>query len=227
MRVLVVEDEDKMRAVLQRGLRAAGYAVDAAKDGEEGLARATAGDYDALVLDIVLPAMDGFDVCRALRRAEVWTPVLLLTALGDVEDRITGLDAGADDYLAKPFAFEELLSRLRALIRRGRPARPTALACGPLSLDPATRMVTWEGASIELSSREFALLEYLMHHAGDVVQRSTIRRHVWGAEADEQSSNIIDAYVKNLRDKIDRRFDANVIETVRGVGYRLRHQPGE
>ncbi|MGI8876611.1 MAG: response regulator transcription factor [Egibacteraceae bacterium] len=227
MRVLVVEDEDKMRAVLQRGLRAAGYAVDGVADGEECLARAAAGDYDALVLDIVLPAMDGFDVCRALRRAEVWTPVLVLTALGDVEDRITGLDAGADDYLTKPFAFEELLSRLRALIRRGRPPRPTALICGPLRLDPATRVVTWAEASVDLSSREFSLLEYLMRHAGDVVQRSTIRRHVWGAQADEQSSNIIDAYVKNLRDKIDRRFDANVIETVRGVGYRLRHQPGE
>ena len=119
------------------------------------------------------------------------------------------------------------MSRLRALIRRGRPPRPTALTCGPLRLDPATRVVTWEEASVDLSSREFALLEYLMHHAGDVVQRSTIRRHVWGAEADEQSSNIIDAYVKNLRDKLDRRFGANVIETIRGVGYRLRHQPGE
>jgi len=223
MRILVVEDEDKMRDVLQRGLRAAGYAVDGVRDGEEGLARAAAEDYDALVLDMVLPAMDGFDVCRALRRAEIWTPVLALTALSDVQDRIAGLDAGADDYLTKPFAFEELVSRLRALIRRGRPPRPTALVCGPLRLDPATRVVTWAGTQIELSSREFALLEYLMHHVGDVVQRSTIRRHVWGAAADEQSSNIIDAYVKNLRDKIDRRFDANVIQTVRGVGYRLHN----
>ncbi|MBA3884524.1 MAG: response regulator transcription factor [Acidobacteria bacterium] len=222
MRVLVVEDEDKMRAVLQRGLRAAGYAVDSVADGGEGLARAVSGDYDALVVDIVLPGIDGFDLCRALRRAEIWTPVLLLTALGDVEDRITGLDAGADDYVTKPFAFEELLSRLRALIRRGRPPRPTALTRGELTLDPATRMVTWAGTPIELTSREFALLEYLMHHAGEVVQRSTIRRHVWGANSDERSSNTIDAYVKNLRDKIDRRFDAEVIETIRGVGYRLR-----
>ena len=222
MRVLVVEDEDKMRAVLQRGLRAAGYAVDGVADGEEGLARALKGGYDALVVDIVLPGIDGFDLCRALRRAEIWTPVLLLTALGDVEDRITGLDAGADDYVTKPFAFEELLSRLRALIRRGRPPRPTALTRGELTLDPATRMVTWAGTPIELTSREFALLEYLMHHAGEVVQRSTIRRHVWGANSDERSSNTIDAYVKNLRDKIDRRFDAEVIETIRGVGYRLR-----
>ncbi len=227
MRVLVVEDEDKMLAALKRGLRAAGHAVDGVTAGEEGLARAVTGEYDALVLDIVLPGMDGFEVCRALRRAEVWTPVLLLTALGDVEDRITGLDAGADDYLTKPFAFEELLSRLRALIRRGRPPRPTALVCGPLRLDPATRVVTWQESPIDLSSREFALLEFLMHHAGDVVQRSTIRRHVWGAQAEELSSNIIDAYVKNLRDKIDRRFGADVIETVRGVGYRLRHQRAE
>ncbi len=226
MRVLVVEDEDKMRAVLQRGLRAAGYAVDGVADGEQGLAKAAEGDYDALILDVILPGMDGFAVCHALRQAEIWAPVLLLTALGDVEDRITGLDAGADDYLTKPFAFEELLSRLRALIRRGRPPRAAVLVCGPLTLDPATRVVTWEQESIDLSSREFALLEYLMHHVGEVVQRSTIRRHVWGAQADEQSSNIIDAYVKNLRDKIDRRFDAHVIETVRGVGYRLQHQTG-
>ncbi len=227
MRVLVVEDEDKMRAVLQRGLRAAGYAVDVVADGEEGLARALKAGYDALVVDIVLPGIDGFDLCRSLRRAEVWTPVLLLTALGDVEDRITGLDAGADDYVTKPFAFEELLSRLRALIRRGRSPRPTALTRGKLTLDPATRMVTWAGTPIELTGREFALLEYLMHRAGEVVQRSTILRHVWGADSDEGSSNIIDAYVKSLRGKIDRRFDAEVIETIRGVGYRLRQPSAE
>jgi len=143
MRVLVVEDEAKMRDVLKRGLEAAGYAVEVAADGEEGLARVEAGDHDAIVLDIKLPGLDGFEVCRQLRSAEVWTPVLMLTALGDIDDRITGLDAGADDYLVKPFAFGELLSRVRALIRRGRPPRPTALRCGPLSLDPATRLVAW------------------------------------------------------------------------------------
>jgi DNA-binding response OmpR family regulator len=226
MRVLVVEDEAKMRDVLQRGLQAAGYAVEVAADGEEGLARVEAGDHDLIVLDIKLPGLDGFEVCRQLRRAEVWTPVLMLTALGDINDRITGLDAGADDYLVKPFAFGELLSRVRALIRRGRPPRPTELRCGPLSLDPATRVVAWGEVPIELSSREFALLEFLLHHAGDVVQRATIRRHVWGGQMDEQHSNIIDAYVKNLRDKIDRRFGVSVIETIRGVGYRLR-DPGE
>ena len=225
MRVLVVEDEDKMRYVLQRGLQAAGYAAEGVPDAEQALARATVERYDALVVDIVLPAMDGFELCRALRRAEVWTPILLLTALGAIEDRIAGLDAGADDYLTKPFAFGELLSRLRALIRRGRPPRPTVLSCGLLSLDPATRTVAWAGTTLELSTREFALLEYLMHHAGEVVQRTTIRRHVWGEQADDQSSNIIDAYVKNLRDKIDRRFGVITIETVRGVGYRLRESP--
>jgi DNA-binding response OmpR family regulator len=226
MRVLVVEDEAKMRDVLRRGFEAAGYAVEATADGEDGLARVAAGDHDAIVLDVKLPGIDGFEVCRRLRRAEVWTPVLMLTALGDIDDRITGLDAGADDYLVKPFAFGELLSRVRALIRRGRPPRPTALRCGPLSLDPATRLVAWGEVPIELSSREFALLEFLLHHVGDVVQRTTIRRHVWGGQMDEQHSNIIDTYVKNLRDKIDRRFGVSVIETIRGVGYRLRDPEG-
>ena len=227
MRVLVVEDQAKMADVLRRGLEAARYAVDLADDGEKALAKTLAVDYDAVVLDILLPGTDGFEVCRQLRRAEIWTPVLILTALGDVNDRITGLDAGADDYMVKPFEFGELLSRLRALIRRGRPPRPTAVECGPLTLDPATRRVTWQSTSIELSSREFALLEFLMHHEGDVVQRATIRRHVWGGHMDERSSNIIDAYVKNLRDKVDRRFGVAMIETVRGVGYRLRYAPDE
>jgi DNA-binding response OmpR family regulator len=223
MRVLVVEDEAKMRHLLQRGLEAAGYAVEVAAHGEDGLACVERGDHDAIVLDIKLPGIDGFEVCRQLRRAEVWTPVLMLTALGDIDDRIIGLDAGADDYLVKPFAFGELLSRVRAVIRRGRSPRPTALRCGPLSLDAATRLVAWGDAPIDLSSREFALLEFLMHHAGEVVQRTTIRRHVWGGQMDEQHSNIIDAYVKNLRDKIDRRFGVSVIDTIRGVGYRLRN----
>ncbi len=227
MRVLVVEDQAKMANLLRRVLEAARYVVDVAADGEEALAKALDVDYDAVVLDVLLPGIDGFDVCRRLRQVEVWAPVLILTALGDVNDRITGLDAGADDYLVKPFAVGELLSRLRALIRRGRPPRPTALECGPLTLEPATRLVTWDGTPIELSTREFALLEFLMHHPGDVVQRATIRRHVWGGHMDEGSSNIIDTYVKNLRDKIDRRFGVSTIETVRGVGYRLRYAPDE
>ena len=221
MRVLIVEDEDKMRSVLRRGLEAAGYAVDEAEDGTAGLAQGLQGGYDAILLDILLPDMDGFEVCKRLRRDEVWTPVLMLTALDAVDDRITGLDAGADDYLVKPFAFGELLSRLRALIRRGRPPRPSILSCGPLQLDPATRLVSWDGEPIELSRREFALLEFLMHHRNEVVQRTTILRHVWGVRSDEQS-NIIDAFIRNLRHKLDRRFDHRLIETVRGVGFRLR-----
>ncbi|HWC14499.1 MAG TPA: response regulator transcription factor [Actinomycetota bacterium] len=221
MRLLVVEDEDKMRSLLRRGLESAGYAVDEAPDGRSGLARGLEGGYDALVLDILLPDIDGFEVCRQLRRAEVWTPVLMLTALDAVEDRIMGLDVGADDYLVKPFALGELLSRLRALIRRGRPPRPSILSCGPLQLDPATRQVSWGGEPVVLSRREFALLEFLLHHRNEVVQRTTILRHVWGVRSDEQS-NIIDAFVRNLRQKLDRRFDHPLIETVRGVGFRLR-----
>lgn len=221
MRLLVIEDEAKMRSVLRRGLEAAGYAVDEAEDGQAGLSRGLEGSYDAIVLDVLLPDIDGFEVCRRLRRAEMWAPVLMLTALDAVDDRITGLDAGADDYLVKPFALGELLSRLRALIRRGRPPRPLALTCGPLRLDPATRVVSWDGELIDLSRREFALLEFLLHHRNEVVQRATILRHVWGARSDEQS-NIIDAFVRNLRHKLDRRFDYPLIETVRGVGFRLR-----
>ncbi len=221
MRLLVIEDEAKLRSVLRRGLEAAGYVVDEAEDGQGGIARALDGGYDAILLDILLPDIDGFEVCMQLRRAEVWSPVLMLTALDAVDDRIRGLDAGADDYLVKPFALGELLSRLRALIRRGRPRRPAVLTCGPLELDPATRLVSWEGHPVELSRREFALLEFLLHHRDEVVQRATILRHVWGVRSDEQS-NIIDAFVRNLRDKLDRRFDYPLIETVRGVGFRLR-----
>lgn len=222
MRVLLIEDEAKMRSVLRRGLEGAGYAVDEAEDGTQGLEAARGGGFDAIVLDILLPDIDGFEVCRKLRRAEIWTPVLMLTALDAVHDRITGLDAGADDYLVKPFALGELLSRLRALIRRGRPPRPAVLRCGPLEMDPATRLVSWNGEQIYLSRREFALLEFLLHHRDEVVQRNTILRHVWGDRPDEQTSNIIDAYVKNLRAKVDRRFGTSLIETVRGVGFRLR-----
>jgi two-component system, OmpR family, response regulator len=222
MRLLVIEDEDKVRAVLRRGLEAAGYAVDEASAGREGLSHALRNGYDAIVLDIRLPDIDGFEVCRSLRREEVWTPVLMLTALDAVEDRITGLDAGADDYLAKPFVFGELLSRLRALIRRGRPPRPAVLSCGPLMLDPATRRVTCKGEELDLSRREFALLEFFLHHPNEVLQRRRILHHVWGERADEQTSNIIDAFVKNLRQKLDQRFDHPFIETIRGVGFRLR-----
>ena len=226
MRLLLIEDEAKMRRVLRRGLEAAGYAVDEAEDGQSGLSRGLRDGYDAVVLDILLPDIDGFEGCRRLRRAEGWTPILMLAALDAVEDRIAGLDAGADDYLAKPFALGELLSRLRALIRRGRPPRPAVLRCGPLTLDPATRAVSWDGEPVELSRREFALLEFLLHHRNEVVQRNRILRHVWGDRTEEQTSNIIDAFIKNLRYKLDRRFEQPLIETVRGVGFRMRC-PGE
>ncbi|MCF6745994.1 response regulator transcription factor [Blastococcus sp. KM273128] len=220
MRVLVVEDHGNMRGVLVRGLAEAGYAVDAVADGPAGLARASAGSYDAVVLDVMLPGMDGFAVCRALRDRRVWTPVLMLTARDAVPDRVHGLDAGADDYLVKPFAFTELLGRLRALHRRGAPPRPAVLGCGPLSLDPAARVARCDGQVVELSRREFTLLEFLLRHPGHVLSRAQILEHVWGHDYDGQS-NVVDVYVKYLRDKIDRRFGLDLVQTVRGSGYRV------
>ena len=220
MRVLVVEDHGNMRDVLVRGLTEAGHAVDAATDGPGGLARATAGGYDAVVLDVMLPGMDGVAVCRALRERRIWTPVLMLTARDAVPDRVRGLDAGADDYLVKPFAFTELLGRLRALQRRGAPPRPAVLTCGPLELDPAARVVRCHGSTVELSRREFTLLEFLLRHPGHVLSRAQILEQVWGQDYDGQS-NVVDVYVKYLRDKVDRRFGLDLVQTVRGSGYRL------
>ncbi|GAB3350549.1 response regulator transcription factor [Modestobacter lapidis] len=220
MRVLVVEDHDKMRDVLRRGLTEAGYAVDAVADGPAGLARATSTTYDAIVLDVMLPGLDGFEVCRTLRNRAVWTPVIMLTARDAVADRVRGLDHGADDYLVKPFAFTELLGRLRALLRRGRPPRPAVLQCGPLSLDPATRVVLCRGELVELSARELALLEFLLRNPDRVLSRTELVEHVWGHDYDG-FSNVVDVYVKYLRDKIDRRFDVDLLQTVRGAGYRL------
>ncbi|MGY1638405.1 response regulator transcription factor [Geodermatophilus sp. SYSU D00742] len=220
MRVLVVEDSVNMRDVLARGLTEAGHAVDAVADGAAGLAWATSVLYDAVVLDVMLPGMDGFDVCRTLRDRQVWTPVLMLTARDAVPDRVHGLDSGADDYLVKPFAFTELLGRLRALQRRGAPPRPAVLRCGPLSLDPAARTVECRGEEVELSRREYALLEFLLRHPGQVLSRSQILEQVWGHDYDGLS-NVVDVYVKYLRDKIDRRFSLDLVQTVRGTGYRL------
>ncbi|MGY2001434.1 response regulator transcription factor [Blastococcus sp. SYSU DS1024] len=220
MRVLVVEDHGNMRDVLVRGLTEAGHAVDAVADGPAGLARAATGSYDAVVLDVMLPGMDGFAVCVALRDRRVWTPVLMLTARDAVPDRVQGLDAGADDYLVKPFAFTELLSRLRALQRRGAPPRPAVLGCGPLTLDPAGRVVHCAGQVVELSRREFTLLEFLLRHPGHVLSRAQILEQVWGHDYDGQS-NVVDVYVKYLRDKIDRRFGLDLVQTVRGSGYRV------
>ena len=221
MRVLVVEDEVKMGSLLRRGLQEEGHAADVARTGDDALWMAAAVDYDAIVLDVMLPGRDGFEVCRELRERGVWAPVLMLTARTAVEDRISGLDAGADDYLPKPFAFGELLARLRALARRGAPERPPVLEAGGLRLDPSTRQV-WRGETeIELSTKEFALLETFMRRPGQVLSRYQLLEHAWDI-AYENKSNVVDVYVRYLREKVDRPFGVESLETVRGAGYRLR-----
>lgn len=224
MRVLVVEDEVKMAGLLRRALEEEGYAVDVASSGGDGLWLGTENAYDAVVLDLMLPDVDGFDVCRRLREAGRWSPVLMLTARDAVSDRVAGLDAGADDYLTKPFSLAELLARLRALIRRGGVERPAVLRAGDLTLDPTTHTVRRAGSDIELTAKEFALLEYLMRHAGEVLSRTRLIEHVWDF-AYEGDSNVVDVYVRYLRNKIDRPFGRDTIETVRGSGYRLRSRP--
>ena len=221
MRILVVEDDAKMAGLLRRGLLEEGHAPDVAQVGDDALWMARAVEYDAIVLDLLLPGIDGFEVCRRLREGGVWSPVLMLTARDSVEDRVAGLDAGADDYLPKPFSFAELLARLRALTRRGSPERPAVLEVGDLRLDPATREV-WRGdAEIQLSAKEFAILETFMRRPGDVLSRDQLLEHAWDY-AYEQRSNVVDVYVRYLREKIDRPFGVDSIETVRGTGYRLR-----
>jgi two-component system OmpR family response regulator len=225
MRVLIVEDEVKMAGLIRRGLREDGMAADVAVRGEDALWMAGATDYDAIVLDVMLPGADGFEVCRRLRADGVRSPVLMLTARDAVDDRVRGLDTGADDYLVKPFSFEELTARLRALARRGPIERPPVLAAGDLHLDPAGRRV-WRGdVEIALSVREFALLETLMRHPGQVLDRLQLLDHVWDGEY-ESRSNVIDVYIRYLREKVDRPFGVESIETVRGAGYRLRADGG-
>ena len=225
MRVLIVEDELKMASLIRRGLLEEGYAVDVAPDGLEALVRAGATAYDAIVLDLMLPGMDGFEVCRRLRADGVWSPVLMLTARDTVEDRVAGLDTGADDYLTKPFSFAELLARLRALARRGAGERPPVLAVGDLRLDPATQQV-WRGETeIELSTKEFALLETFMRRPGRVLSRFDLLEHAWDYSY-ENRSNVVDVYIRYLREKIDRPFGRGSLETVRGAGYRLREDRG-
>lgn len=224
MRLLVVEDEQRMASMLRRGLTEDGYSVDVTGDGNEAVWQATEVDYDAVVLDLMLPGIDGFDVCRQLRAADRWMPVLMLTARTDVADRIRGLDGGADDYLAKPFSFLELTARLRALIRRGAAPRPAVLSAGTLRLDPATRSA-WRGeVLLDLSAKEFALLELFLRHPDQVLSRTAILEHVWDFAYDGVS-NVIDQYVGYLRRKIDRPFNLDQLETIRGAGYRLRPQP--
>jgi len=225
MRALVVEDEVKMAALIRRGLVEEGYAADIARTGEDALWMASATPYDAILLDVMLPGRDGFDVCRELRETGVWTPILMLTARDGVDDRVAGLDSGADDYLTKPFSFAELLARLRALTRRGLSERPTVLEVGTLRLDPATREVWRDGVQVELSTKEFALLETFMRRPGHVLTRLDLLDHAWDY-AYENRSNVVDVYVRYLRAKIDRPFGLTSIETVRGAGYRLRLDGG-
>jgi DNA-binding response OmpR family regulator len=221
MYILLVEDERRLAQVVRRVLEEEGHTVDLAHDGEEGLAMATDGSHDVIVLDILLPAMDGFEVCRALRRDRMDTPVLLLTALDGIDDRVRGLDAGADDYLPKPFAFQELLARLRALGRRKVQARePTYLEVNGLRLDLRRRRADREGHAIELSPKEFSLLEFLMRNEGRVVTRTQILDHIWGYDYGTDS-NLVDVYMAYLRRKVDRGNGQKLIRTVRGVGYAL------
>ncbi len=221
MRVLVVEDEKKLGELLGRGLREEGYAADVADRGEEALWMARAVPYDAIVLDVMLPGADGFEICRRLRGDGVWTPVLMLTARDAVDDRVVGLDAGADDYLTKPFAFEELLAWIRALTRRGQVERPTVLEVGDLRLDPAAHRA-WRGEQeLDLSAKEFAMLELFMRRPGVTLSRTQLLDGAWDI-AFESRSNVVDVYVRYLREKVDRPFGHDSIETVRGVGYRLR-----
>jgi two-component system OmpR family response regulator len=221
VRVLVIEDEAKLAQVIARGLREEGYAADVAGRGEDALWMAQSAAYDAILLDVMLPGADGFAVCRSLREAGVWSPILMLTARDAVEDRVSGLDAGADDYLVKPFSFEELLARVRALVRRAPAERPVVIEVGNLRLDPAARRA-WRGETeLELSAKEFALLELFMRRPGRVLSRSELLDGAWDM-AFERRSNIVDVYMRYLRAKIDKPFGCESIETVRGVGYRLR-----
>jgi two-component system OmpR family response regulator len=225
MRILVVEDEPKIAALLRRGLAEEGHPTDVATSGEDALWMTRSHDYDAIVLDVMLPEIDGFETCRRLRGDGVWSPVLMLTARNAIADRVAGLDVGADDYLAKPFSFDELLARLRALRRRRPAERPSVLEVGSLTLDPATRKLRRDGTEIALSLKEFALLEALMRCSGQVLSRYQLLEQAWDRDYDNRS-NVVDVYISYLRDKIDRPFGTHAIETVRGVGYRLRADGG-
>jgi heavy metal response regulator len=221
MRILVVEDEPKVASFIKKGLAEEGYAVDVAADGEEGLALGLARVHDLIVLDIRLPKMDGLRVLQALRQEQVTAPVLLLTVRATIEDKVLGLDAGADDYLTKPFAFQELVARVRALLRRRAEAEPAVLRIDDLRLDPARRSVTRGGEKIDLTPREFALLDYFMRNPGRVLTRTMIAEHVWDYSFDT-STNVIDVYINYLRKKIDSGREPKLLHTMRGVGYVLK-----
>jgi two-component system OmpR family response regulator len=220
MRILVAEDDLRMASMLRRGLVEDGYSVDVVGDGGEAIWLGMEHAYDAIVLDLMLPTADGFEVCRRLREADRWAPVLILTARTDVSDRVKGLDSGADDYLAKPFSFSELSARLRALMRRGARPRPAVLRVDSLALDPAAHLAWRDDQLLELSPKEFALLEMFVRHPGEVLSRTKILEHTWDFAYDG-GSNVVDQYVAYLRRKIDRPFGVEQLETVRGAGYRL------
>jgi len=220
MRILVVEDEHKIAAFLQRGLTEEGYAVDVAYDGEEALDYVRAAPYDLIVLDVMLPKRSGIEVSRTLRGRGVHTPILMLTARDDVEDRVGGLDAGADDYLTKPFAFSELLARIRALLRREPITHGVQLHLADLTLDPVTHTVTRGGNPVTLAHKEYQILDYLLRHPYQVLTRTMIVEHVWGYDY-ESESNVIDVHIRSLRRKLDDEYPTKLIHTVRGVGYRL------
>jgi two-component system, OmpR family, response regulator len=223
VRVLVVEDHREMAELIAQRLREEAFSVDIAGTGEDGAFLAAEYEFDAIVLDVLLPGVDGFEVCRRIRASGRWTPILMLTARDAVDDRVRGLDVGADDYLTKPFSFAELLARLRALMRRGTSERPPTLELADLTLDPATHHVRRGQVEIDLTAKEFALLEYFMRHPGEALTRSRLLEHVWDFAYDGDS-NVIDVFVRQLRDKVDRPFGASSIETIRGVGYRLRKE---
>jgi len=224
MRILLVEDNHRLSNSLKMNLAHEGYSVDTAYDGQEGQDFAELTPYDLIILDILLPVKDGLEVCRDLRRRRIQTPILLLTARDSVDDRVQGLDCGADDYLVKPFALQELLARLRALLRRQQPYQPGRLEMGSLIVDPMTHSVERAGQPIELTPKEFALLEYLLHHRNQVVTREMIEQHIWNYDF-ECESNVIDVYIRRLRRKIDDPFAAKLLTTVRGIGYRLTPSP--
>jgi two-component system OmpR family response regulator len=225
MRVLVVEDEKRLAAGLKKGLRAEGFATDVALTGTEGLSMARTNAYDAIVLDVMLPGMNGYRVCARLRRYGVWTPILMLTAKDSDSDVAGGLDTGADDYLTKPFSFLVLMARLRALIRRGTTERPSVLQAGDLRFDPGARRAFRGSVEVDLTSREMALLEFLMRHKGEVVSKREILDHVWDQDF-EGDPNIVEVYVRRLRNKLDRPFGRDGIQTLHGIGYRVAGNGG-
>lgn len=221
MRILVIEDERKVASFIKRGLEEENFSVDTAYDGVRGQYLAEINDYDLIILDLMLPGKDGLEICRELRQKRIKTLVLMLTARDTVNDRVQGLDIGADDYLVKPFAFEELLARIRAMLRRGEPTTSLKLEVGDLVMEPVTHRVTRGGKEISLTSKEYALLEYLMRHPGEVLTRTKLSEHVWDSNFDT-FTNVIDVYINYLRNKVDRDFDKKLIHTVRGVGYMIK-----